>query len=99
MKTNFPSISIAAMCMQLAIQTSQSQEVVTLKDINITPVQGSNVDDFMLSTGSKIFITSDDDIVGSELWSLQTAASFNTPQSVAIDSTGNVFVAEELVRL
>lgn len=95
MKTNFFSYgSVAASCLLLAASTARSQQVVTLKDINIAPVQSSTVDDHMVAAGAKVFIASDDDVVGSELWSLQLAAAFNNPHSVAVDNAGNVFVAD-----
>lgn len=94
MKTNFPSIARYATCFLLAVSSGSGQQIVTLKDINVSPVQSSEVTDSMVAFGSKVFLTSDDDVVGSELWSFQIAAAFNNPQSVAVDNSGNVFVAD-----
>lgn len=94
MKTNFSTCGIAALCLQLAALPGHSQEVVTLKDINIDPVQSSGINDSMISTGTRVFIASDDDIVGSELWSISPSAAFNAPLALAVDQAKNVYVAD-----
>lgn len=94
MKTNLYTLGTAAICLQLAASAGLGQQVVTLKDINTSPVTASSVDDSMVSTGTKIFISSDDDVVGSELWSIELGASFNTPHAVAVDQARNVYVAD-----
>lgn len=78
----------------LTTASGWSQGVQTLKNINIAPLAPSSLADDMAAVGSKLYISTDDDVVGSELWLLDVAATFNNPNAVALDSASNVYVAD-----
>jgi ELWxxDGT repeat protein len=94
MKIHPPSFWIASASLLLTATSGLSQGVQILKDINIAPLGTSALADEMAVVGNKLYISTDDDIVGSELWLLNVAGSFNSPKSVALDGTNNVYVAD-----
>ncbi|MEQ1749755.1 MAG: ELWxxDGT repeat protein, partial [Prosthecobacter sp.] len=94
MKILPPSFWTATASLLLLANSGLSQGVQILKDINIAPLGTSVLADEMAVVGNKIYISTDDDIVGSELWQLNVAGSFNSPRSVALDGTSNVYVAD-----
>ncbi len=71
-----------------------SQGVKTLKDINSSALAPSSVPDTMVSAGNRLYISTDDDVVGSELWLLDVVGTLNSPNSLALDSSSNVYVAD-----
>ena len=94
MKIHPPSFWIASASLLLTATSGLSQGVQILKDINIAPLGTSALADEMAVVGNKLYISTDDDIVGSELWLLNVAGSFNSPKSVALDGSSNVYVAD-----
>ncbi len=94
MKILPPTFWIATASLLLTATSGWSQGVQTLKDINIAPLGPSVLADEMTVVDNKLYISTDDDIVGSELWLLNVAGSFNGPRSVALDGSSNVYVAD-----
>jgi ELWxxDGT repeat protein len=94
MKTHPPISWIAGACLVLTTSLGLSQGVQLLKDINTSALAPSTLPDEMLAVGSRIYIATDNPIVGSELWSFDIGATFNNPNSVTADSAGNFYVAD-----
>ncbi len=95
MKIYPPFIQIICLSLLLGKTCAWSQEVLTIKDVNTTALVPSPTDnDDMAAVGNRLFLATDDETVGSELWSLNVAGKLNSPQGLFLNSAGNVFIAD-----
>ena len=95
MKIYPPFIQIICLSLLLGKTCAWSQEVLTIKDVNTTALVPSPTDnDEMAAVGNRLFLATDDETVGSELWSLNVAGKLNLPQGLFLNSAGNVFIAD-----
>jgi ELWxxDGT repeat protein len=95
MKKLPPFILMICFSLLLSKITGWSQEVQTIKDVNTTSLEPSPTDnEEMVAVGNRLYLATDDEVVGSELWSLNVAGKLNSPQGLFLNSTGNVFIAD-----
>ncbi|MCX6857663.1 MAG: hypothetical protein NTV80_22485 [Verrucomicrobia bacterium] len=95
MKINPLYTSAVCLGFMLSTMSGWGQVVQTIKDINTAALQPSpTINEEMLAVGNRLYMATDDEIVGSELWSLNLFARFDSPKGIARDASGNVFVAD-----
>lgn len=95
MKILPPFILMVSFSLLLSKISGWSQEVQTLKDVNTTSLEPSSTDnEDMVAAGNRLYLATDDEVVGSELWSLNVAGKLNAPQGLFRNAAGNVFVAD-----
>jgi len=93
-----PPITFRFICLGLLMSMTtfqvSGQQVQLLEDINTASVVTSSEPDNMVLAGNTLFISTDDALSGLELWKFNVPAAFDSAQDVAVDSTGNLFVAD-----
>ena len=95
MKILPPFILMICFSLLLSKISGWSQEVQTIKDINTTSLEPSpTANEEMVAVGNRLYLATDDEVVGSELWSLNVAGKLNSPQGLFLNSAGNVFIAD-----
>ena len=95
MKILPPFILIICFSLQLSKISGLSQDVQTIKDVNTTSLEPSPIDnEDMVVVGNRLYLATDDEVVGSELWSLNVAGKLNSLQGLFLNSAGNVFIAD-----
>lgn len=94
MKTFPPSLRIAGLLAMLAVQQASGQLVQLVKDLNTSAPPTSTDPGGLALAAGRLFIAADDPVAGSELWTLSVPSSFNAPATTAVDSSGNLYVAD-----
>lgn len=95
MKILPPFILMICFSLQLSMICGWSQDVQTIKDVNKTSLEPSLTDnEDMVAVGNRLYLATDDEVVGSELWSMNVAGKLNSPQGLFLNSAGNVFIAD-----
>lgn len=91
---NHPPI-LRPFCLGLLMAlTASGQTVQVLSDINTAALPASTLADEMALVGNTLFIATDDAVSGSELWKFNVQAAFQSPQAVAADTDGTLYVAD-----
>jgi ELWxxDGT repeat protein len=94
MKTFPPSLRIAGLMTLLAVQQASGQLVQLVEDLNTNAPPASSEPGGLALAAGRLFIAADDPVAGSELWTLSVPSSFNAPATAAMDSSGNMYVAD-----
>lgn len=94
MKTFPPSLRIAGLMTLLAFQQVPGQLVQLVEDLNTSAPPASSEPGGLSLAAGRLFIAADDPVAGSELWTLSVPSSFNAPATAAMDSSGNLYVAD-----
>lgn len=94
MKTFPPSFRIAGLMAMLAVQQASGQLVQLVEDLNTSAPPASTDPGGLALAAGRLFIAADDPVAGSELWTLSVPSSFNAPATTAVDSSGNLYVAD-----
>jgi|JI6StandDraft_1071083.scaffolds.fasta_scaffold02783_6 ELWxxDGT repeat protein len=93
-----PPITFRLICLGLLMSMTafrvSAQQVQLLQDINTASVVTSSEPDNMVLAGNTLFISTDDALSGLELWKFNVPAAFDSAQDVAVDSSGNLYVAD-----
>jgi ELWxxDGT repeat protein len=94
MKINPPIIYLVCLSFMLSGTSGWSQTVQTIKDINTNALEPSPTsNEEMTAVGNRLYLATDDEIVGTELWTLNVAAKLNSPRGLFFYS-GRIYLAD-----